>query len=142
MGVPRKGISAQSCWIRYSRSKPRYLNDPTIDAYLRFERIKQSAELWRTISISLTFGYIALLFPWMNLLWDFARRLVTIPKEINLVGAFPSMELTVFSIFFFFSIIGEGFRRSTITADYMLEIRGGSTIAPFETPKLPNQPKL
>jgi hypothetical protein len=135
-------VTAASCWIHYSHSVPGYLNDQKIPAYLRFERIKQSADLWRTFSIYITVGYIALLIPWANFIWDFARRLVTVPREVNLVGSFPAMELTVFSLYFLFAIVYEGFRRSTITADLMLEIRNESTAAPCETSKPASQPNL
>ncbi len=135
-------VSGASCWFRYSLSPPWYLHNPQIPEYLQLERIKESVNLWRTISISVTLGYIALLIPWTNFIWDFAWKTVKVPREAILVGNYPAMELATFSLYFLIAIIYEGFRRSTVTADFMLQIQNESTSSHCEPPMPSNQPKL
>jgi hypothetical protein len=110
--------------------------------YLRLARIKESVDLWRTISISITLGYVALLIPWANFIWDFAWKTVKAPKEVFLVGNFPAMELSLFSLYFLTAIIYEGFRKATVTADFMLQLENSSSTGPCGDPMPASEPKL
>jgi hypothetical protein len=111
-----------SCWIHYSPIEAHWLTDGSVSTSVKIERIKEYASLWRTIAISLTIGYIAVLIPWTNFLWDQAPHFVSSPSERILLSQFGAGILILLSIYVLVGVVYEAFKKANTAADKMLEI--------------------
>ena len=93
-----------------------------ISTQIKLERIKEHANLWRTIAISLTVGYIAVIIPWSSLIWSQPVRIVTSEKEAFLLIQSASVALAIFSLYMLFGVLYEAFLKAHRAADLMFEI--------------------
>lgn len=85
--------------------------------------------LWRTVAISITFGYIAFLVPWTNLIWTTAPRITPKPDEIFLLGQFGIAQLIFISVYFLVGPVWESFKKAHIAAELLLHIKKCGSIS-------------
>jgi hypothetical protein len=114
--------SAIAIWIRYTPIPEDLPTAPSIPSSFKMDRLKEHVTLWRSISISITFGYIGLLFPWVNFIWEFPKHIVDTPTEVYLAGSVSVVALTIFSIYILAGVVSESFRKASTVADLMLKV--------------------
>jgi hypothetical protein len=110
-------------WIHYLPAEPPWLNDTTINREMRLERIREAISLWRTLALSVTFAYVALLIPWSVFNWSFAPMIVTKKDEILLVGLGGEIELLIFSVYILLTLVYESFKKANDAADMLLKLK-------------------
>jgi hypothetical protein len=115
-------ISLVSCWTRCLPIPHDWLDQKTLSAAIKIERIKEHANIWRTVAISITIGYMAVLIPWTSFLWDQSASFVEAPPERILLSQFGSGLLLATSSYVLMGVIYEAFRKANQSADLMLEI--------------------
>lgn len=113
-------VAALASWIRYAPLQPGWLGDERIAASLKQERIKEIVTLWRTIAISLTFGYMALVVPWTSFIWNQANEVVKNPGEVFLLASVTVGGAICISLFVLSCLVYEAFRRASSAADLLL----------------------
>lgn len=111
-----------SCGIHYSTFRKDRLLAKDLSESIKIERVKQYADLWRTIAISITVGYLALLIPWINFLWNLPSAFVTDPSEQLLLRQFGCAVLAGISMYVLFGIVYEAFFKANEAADLLLEV--------------------
>ncbi|MCX7047184.1 MAG: hypothetical protein NTX50_17060 [Candidatus Sumerlaeota bacterium] len=115
-------ISFVTCWTYFSPFETSWLFKSNIDAEFKKERIKELITFWRTISVSLAFGYMALFVPWAAIQWNLVEKIVSDRAEIALLGNYSiSMQFLV-SAYIILGLICEGFGKANKAADLLLEI--------------------
>jgi hypothetical protein len=87
------------------------------------ERLKEYGALWRTIAVSVAIGYMAILVPICNTTWAQASASVTNGAQAQLLKTAFSINLCLFSLYVFWGVIYEAFRKANDAADLMLQIR-------------------
>jgi hypothetical protein len=121
--IPRFAlVSAIACLIHFSPVTYPYLNDSSISPDIKLDRLKESVTLWRTIVISLTFGFIGLLIPWTNIEWDLGSKILSDKKEILIYGQQSAGQLGFLTTYVFVAVILECFKKTITVADQMLNI--------------------
>lgn len=95
-------VSFITSWIYYLPFEVDWIADSDIDRLLKLERIKEIVTLWRTLALSVTFGYLALLIPWQNFIWSTSRQVVTKPYEMAFLSSAHSVALSGFSSLYSF----------------------------------------
>lgn len=112
-----------SSWIHYFRIPCNWISDPRIGINLKIERVKEHVKLWRTVAISLAFGYLALLVPWSNIIWAIAPKIATKDEEIAMLSNLGFAEVVFVSIYVLVGPVWEAFRKAHDAADLFLELR-------------------
>jgi hypothetical protein len=107
-------VSFITSWIYYLPFEVDWIDDRRIDRLLKLERIKEIVTLWRTLALSVTFGYLALLIPWQNLIWSTSHQVVTKPDEMTFLSSANSVALSAFSLFVLFCPVYESFREEVV----------------------------
>lgn len=116
-------VSLVSCWIKYSPTPANWLADEDLSATIKMERIKEYANIWRTVAISITIGYIAVLIPWTSFVWNQSAFFVVDPSERILLSQFGSGLLIALSIYVLLGVVYEAFSKANDAANLMLGIR-------------------
>jgi hypothetical protein len=112
-----------SCAIHFSPLQRRNLVRRRASTAIKLERVKEYANLWRTIAISLTVGYIAVIIPWSNFIWSQPIHIVTNEKEAFLLIHSASIALAVLSLYMLFGVVYEAFLKAHRAADLMFCIK-------------------
>lgn len=89
---------------------------------VKLERVKEHANLWRTIAISLTVGYIAVIIPWSNFIWSQPIHIVTDEKQAFLLIHSASIALGILSLYMLLGVVYEAFLKAHLAADLMFYI--------------------
>ena len=110
-------------WVHYTPINVDYTSRPDILDTAKIERAKQSVDSWRAMSIGLGAGYLALIIGWLRIIWIDGTAVVTDPYDKHLVGLFPSIELTWFSILVLLGPLYECMNKTAKAADVLLSIK-------------------
>lgn len=113
-----------SCAIRFWPLGAEELTARNVSTQVKLERVKEHANLWRTIAISLTVGYIAVIIPWSNFIWSQPIHIVTDEKEAFLLIHSASIALAILSLYMLLGVVYEAFRKAHRAADLMFCIEG------------------
>lgn len=109
--------------IRFARVEFKFADDAHIHINARIERIKESISQWRTISVSMTTGYLALTIPWIAFLWISCASVVTDKKELFTLQMSQGIELLAFSTYVCVGPIIEAFSKYLFVSDGLLAIK-------------------
>jgi len=112
-----------SCVIHFLPLEAEYLAASDVSTAIKLERVKEHANLWRTIAISLTVGYIAVIIPWSNFIWSQPIHIVTSEREAFLLIHSASIALAILSLYMLFGVVYEAFLKAHRAADLMFSIR-------------------
>jgi hypothetical protein len=112
-----------SIWIRHSPLRTDYINETDIFVQARLERVKETVILWRTLLLSLSAGFLALLIPWFVFIWDVPAKIVTEPREQILLGFASGAQVSLFSLFFISCPLFETIRKYGAAADMLLRLK-------------------
>jgi hypothetical protein len=112
-----------SCLVHFLPFGTEQLTAPDISAQIKIERVKEHANLWRTIAISITVGYLAVIIPWNNFIWSQPSHIVTTASEAFLLGQSAAIALAILSLYMLFGVIYEAFLKAHHAADLMFCIR-------------------
>ncbi len=110
-------------WIYCTTVDSSYITDKCIHRSARIERIKESINYWRTISIAIAAGYLAILVPWTNLLWTMTDKIVREPQDRFLLATISGVQLALFSIYVLAGPVTEAFLKTQTISDELLKIR-------------------
>jgi hypothetical protein len=108
-----------SCVIHFWPLGAEELTARKVSIQVKLERVKEHANLWRTISISLTVGYIAVIIPWSNFIWSQPIHIVTDEKEAFLLIHSASIALAILSLYMLLGVVYEAFLKAHRAADLM-----------------------
>ena len=108
-----------SCAIHFSPLGAEQLTALNVSTQIKLERVKEHANLWRTISISLTVGYIAVIIPWSNFIWSQPIHIVTDEREAFLLIHSASIALAILSLYMLLGVVYEAFLKAHRAADLM-----------------------
>ena len=111
-----------SCVIHFLPLNCEELAARTASIQIKLERVKEYANLWRTIAISLTVGYIAVIIPWSNFIWSQPIHIVTNEKEAFLLIQSASIALAILSLYMLLGVVYEAFLKAHRAADLMFYI--------------------
>lgn len=114
--------SLLSCVIHYWKFRTGWLSSKRLSDAVKIDRVKHYADLWRTISISVTVGYLAILIPWITFLWNIPPTWVTNPTEQNILRQFGCSLVAGLSMYVLFGIVYEAFAKANEAADLLLSI--------------------
>jgi hypothetical protein len=67
-----------TCYIHFL-PWPAWLDSEELGASVRWERLKEYGVLWRTIAVAMTVGYMIILVPWSNFIWNQSPHIVRDP---------------------------------------------------------------
>jgi len=115
-----------SCLIRFlpfEANRIDWLAASDIITEAKIERVKEYANLWRTIAVSITIGYLGVLIPWINFTWTQAPYIVKAPAEIFLLSQAGVAALAGLSMYVLFGIIYEAFRKAHVAAELLFQIK-------------------
>lgn len=121
--LPLSLVSLFSCLIRLVPPKTDWLRSSNATPEVKLERIKEYANLWRTVAVSISVGYIALIVPASNLIWTSSPGIVTKPSEAFLLVQFGIVAFAWLSLYVVFGVLYETFRRANLAGDLMFEIK-------------------
>lgn len=116
-------VGLLSIWIRFEPVSRDYLTKSDIPWEIKVERLKEYITLWRTVTVSFAFGYLALLVPSMNGMWSVSEIYLSKKSDIFLVSNAAVLALIPFSIYVVVGIVYESFRKSQVAADLLLTIK-------------------
>lgn len=117
-------ISCFASWIHLPFNVDYWIDDQKIDHLFKMERIKELTTLWRTLVISLTLGYGALLIPWATLSWTSSKLFLdNNPDEIFINSNAWVAAIMGFSFSFLFGPVYEAFHKATSAADLLLRLK-------------------
>jgi hypothetical protein len=116
-------VSLLTCFIRLLPFSTSWLNTRDIVETARIERVKEYANLWRMISVSATFGTVALIVPWGQFVWTMPSYIVIADKEVFLLGQFGAGGVAVICIYALFGAVYESFHKAKLAADLLLLIK-------------------
>jgi hypothetical protein len=94
-----------------------------ISVQTKLERVKEHANLWRTIAISVTVGYIAVIIPWSNFIWSQPSHIVANASEAFLLSQSASIALAILSLYMLFGVVYEAFLKAHRAADLMFHVQ-------------------
>lgn len=94
-----------------------------ISTQIKLERVREYANLWRTIAISLTVGYVAVIIPWSNFIWSQPMHIVKNESEAFLLIHSASIALAILSLYMLFGVVYEAFLKAHRAADLMFSIQ-------------------
>jgi hypothetical protein len=112
-----------SCMIHFLPFGTKQLTAGDVSAQIKMERVKEHANLWRTIAISLTVGYIAVIIPWSSFIWSQPAHIVTDATEAFLLSQSASIALAILSLYMLFGLVYEAFLKAHRAAELMFCIR-------------------
>jgi hypothetical protein len=112
-----------SCVIHFLPFGTELLTACNVPTQTKMERIKEHANLWRTIAISVTIGYIAVIIPWSNFIWSQPSHIVTNASEAFLLSQSASIALAILSLYMLFGVVYEAFLKAHRAADLMFCIQ-------------------
>jgi hypothetical protein len=115
--------SLLTCYIHFLPFRPDWLASEDISAALKLERLKEYVVLWRTIAISMTIGYMIILLPWSNFIWNQSPHIVTDPAQAFVLSEFGATGMVGVSVYVLWGIIYESFRRAHDAADLVLQYK-------------------
>lgn len=115
--------SSVTSWIYCSKVDSSYITDESIHVSARIERIKESINYWRTISIAIAAGYLAILLPWISLLWTITDKFVLDHRERLLLATVWGVELALFSIYVLAGPVSEAFLKTQTISNDLLKIK-------------------
>ena len=116
-----------SCAIHFAPFGTKHLGTREVSFEIKLERVKEHATLWRTIAISLTVGYIAVIIPWNSFIWSQPTHIVTDVSEAFLLSHSASIALAILSLYMLFGVVYEAFLKAHHAADQMFYIRDSAT---------------
>jgi hypothetical protein len=112
-----------SSWVHHVPAELQYVLNPSVPVQARIERVKESVNLWRTFALSLSFGYLAVLVPWVRLQWEGSFPDIGDDRQSYVLMLQICVVQTVcFSAFVVFGPIAESFRKASLAADNLLRI--------------------
>lgn len=112
-----------SCMVHFLPFGTEQLTARDISAQIKMERVKEHANLWRTIAISLTVAYVAVIIPWSSFIWSQPTHIVTNASEAFLLSQSASLALAILSLYMLFGLVYEAFLKANRAADLMFGIR-------------------
>lgn len=115
-------ISFVASCIHYMPLDIEWINDSRIDPLLKLERLKELITFWRTLALSITFGWVALLVPWTSFALSSSKEFFTTSAEVFINTNAWTVAVFGFSIFVLFGPVYESFRKATFAADQLLRL--------------------
>lgn len=112
-----------SSYIHYYAIPCKWISDIDISTNFKIERIKEYVVLWRTVAISLGFGYLALLVPWSSLIWMVSPRVAPKPDEAFLLTQISFAQPVFVSIYVLVGPVWEAFKKAHDAADLFLNLK-------------------
>ncbi|HYY55941.1 MAG TPA: hypothetical protein VE842_01350 [Pyrinomonadaceae bacterium] len=112
-----------SCVIHFLPFGTEQLSARDISVQTKLERVKEHANLWRTIAISVTVGYIAVIIPWSNFIWSQPSHIVANASEAFLLSQSASIALAILSLYMLFGVVYEAFLKAHRAADLMFHVQ-------------------
>src|SRR5205823_5567795 len=100
-----------------------WLSDKDFSQIVKIERVKHYADLWRTVAVSATLGYLAIVIQWNSFLWNIPSAFVADNSEKLILSNFGSAGLAALSMYVLFGIVYESFNKANKAADLLLEIK-------------------
>jgi len=116
-------ISLVSCFVHFLPFEVDWLTAADISTASKMERVKEYVTLWRTIAISITLGFIVVVIPWGNFIWNQSPHIVSNEAEAFMLSEFGMAGIFCSSIYILFGIIYEAFRKAHDAADLLLRGR-------------------
>lgn len=113
-----------ACLIRFYPQQHAYLTKAEILPAARVEFTKESASLWRVISIGLAVGYIGILVGWLDFVWEYPSSVVTDPAEKELLSVHAGIGVAFFSVYVLIGPVFQALSRWRATASLLLRIQG------------------
>ncbi len=112
-----------SCLIHYFRIPSDWIDDANMDVQAKIARINEYATLWRTLAVSLAFGYATVLLSWSNFIWAIAPRITPKPDEIFLLCQFEITQTVLLSIYFLVGPVWESFKKAHVAAELLIRVK-------------------
>lgn len=119
-------VSLSSCGIHYSTSTlpKNWLTSSDLSEEIKLERVRQYVNHWRTLAVTITAGYLAMLIPWTTFLWThFPAAYVTNPAERVRLSYFGTAGLLGLSLYVAIGIVYEAFLKANEAADLLLRVK-------------------
>jgi CHAT domain-containing protein len=111
-----------TCYIHFL-PWPAWLESEELGAAVKWERLKEYGVLWRTIAVAMTIGYMIILVPWSNFIWNQAPHIVRDPAEAYVLSEFGATGMVGVSVYVLLGILYESFRRAHEAADLALRFQ-------------------
>jgi hypothetical protein len=115
-------ISLIASWIHYAPLDIEWIADSRIDRSLKLERLKELITFWRTLTLSIVFGWMALMIPWTSFFWSSSKAFLETPAEVVINSNAWTVAMCGFSIFVLFGPVYESFRKTTCAVDQILQL--------------------
>jgi len=145
--LPHRGISIWltqlsiasllTCYIHFL-PWPAWLESEKLGAAVKWERLKEYGVLWRTIAVAMTIGYMIILVPSSNFIWNLSLHIVRDPAQAYVLSELGATGMVGVSVYMLLGILYESFRRAHEAADLALRFRlEGPRAAPSALPEPP-----
>lgn len=111
-------------WIEYMEEDLSYLEDAGISYPIRMERLKETINFWRSLTMGLLTGYLGILLTFCILVLGYVPPMVSSDpaEQFYIVGA-EGVQMVIFSLGVIMGPILGCIMRTRKTADYMLRLR-------------------
>jgi len=117
-------LTSVACsWIHYLPLTRTNLSKLEAKSDAKIAWVKETISLWRTVFISLTGAYLALLIPWFNYFLQSIPQLIPDENEARLLRCLLGGQLSIFSLFVFSGPLFEAMQKAREATDLLLEIR-------------------
>lgn len=133
--------SLLTCYIHFL-PWPAWLELEEIGATAKWERLKEYGVFWRTIAVAMTVGYMIVLVPWSNFIWNQSPHIVRDPAEAYRLSEFGATGIVGVSLYMVLGILYESFRRAHEAADLALRFRPEVPRAAPPAAAVPERPQL
>jgi len=100
---------------------PNWLTSEDIDVSIRSERRKEYVVFWRALAGSMAVVYVLLILPWSNFIWNQSPHIVRDPGQAFVLSEFGATGIVGVSLYVFWGILYESFRRAQDAADLALQ---------------------
>ena len=111
-----------TCYIHFL-PWPAWLDSEEFGASVRWERLKEYGVLWRTIAVAMTVGYMIILVPWSNFIWNQSPHIVRAPAQAYVLSEFGATGIVGVSVYMLLGVLYETFRRAHEAADLALRFQ-------------------
>lgn len=112
-----------TCYIHFL-PWPAWLDSEELGASVRWERLKEHVVLWRTIAAAMTVGFMIVLVPWTNFVWNLSPRIVKDPAQAFVLSEFGATGIVGVSVYMLLGVLYETFRRAHEAADLRFQLEG------------------
>lgn len=116
-------VSLLSCGTHYWQIPEDWLSWD-LSEEVKVERVKQYANQWRTVAVTTTVAYLAMVIPWTSFVWtDFPSIFVTDASEKIVLSQFTSAGLIGLSLYVISGVVYEAFNKANEAAELLLRVR-------------------